>query len=531
MIKHNNLEIDKQNTLESVRSINLETIVAQPSEKLADSLSALKELQDKGTVAIRTRQLTRTHRQRLLKAGFIREVMKGWYTPTRPDEPAGESTGWYASFWSFSTEYLNERFGADWCLSPEQSLSLHIGDWTVPKQLLVRSTKGGNKPTGLLFGTSVFDIRLDLPPAEDREVRNGLRIFNLPSALIACAPGQFTAHPDDLRAALAMVAEPSDLLRRLLGGGRTVVAGRLAGGFRNIGRNETADQIVRTMRAAGHDLHESDPFNHEPAIVFGARETSPYVNRLKLLWASMRPAVLQAFPAAPGSKADAATYLKEVDELYAADAYNSLSMEGYRVSEALIERVRSGDWNPDNDENDRQNRNASAARGYWQAFQRVKKSLEPILAGENPSVVVRGDYDAWYAELFGPSVSAGILKPADLAGFRNSAVYIRRSMHLPPSHEAVRELMPEFFELLQAETEPAVRVVLGHFVFVYIHPYRDGNGRMGRFLMNAMMAAGAYPWTIIPVERRTGYMAALEAASVDQNISPFSEFLASLLTH
>src|SRR5277367_622763 len=108
MVQPNNLEIVKQNTLESVRSIDLETIMAQPSEKLADSLSALKELQDKGAVAIRTSQLSRTHRQRLLKAGFIREVMKGWYTLSRPDEPAGESTGWYASFWGFCADYLND---------------------------------------------------------------------------------------------------------------------------------------------------------------------------------------------------------------------------------------------------------------------------------------------------------------------------------------------------------------------------------------------------------------------------------------
>jgi hypothetical protein len=504
-------------------------MMAQPAEKLADSLSALKKLQDKGAVAIRTRQLSRTDRQRLLNAGFIREVMKGWYTPTRPHEPPGESTGWYAAFWSFSPDYLNHRFGKDWCLSPEQSLSLHIGDWTVPKQLLVRSSKGGNKPTQLLFSTSVFDVRLELPRAGDREVKDGVRIFNLPAALIACGPGHFTDHPDNLRTALATVAEPSDILRRLLGGGRTVVAGRLAGGFRNIRRNEIADQILRAMRGAGHVVHESDPFNDRPAVTFAPRETSPYINRLKLLWASMRPAVLQAFPGAPDPRPDAAAYLKRVDELYAADAYNSLSIEGYRVSEALIERVRSGNRNPDNDENDRQNRNALAARGYWQAFQRAKKSLEPILAGENPGVIVRHDYDAWYAELFGPSVSAGILKPADLAGFRNSAVYIRRSMHVPPSHEAVRKLMPEFFDLLQAETEPAVRVVLGHFVFVYIHPYMDGNGRIGRFLMNAMMAAGGYPWTIIPLERRADYMGSLESASVDHDIKPFAEFLASLV--
>jgi Fic family protein len=57
----------------------------------------------------------------------------------------------------------------------------------------------------------------------------------------------------------------------------------------------------------------------------------------------------------------------------------------------------------------------------------------------------------------------------------------------------------------------------------------DGNGRMGRFLMNAMMAAGGYPWTIIPVERRTEYMTTLESASVGQNIKPFAEFLAGLI--
>ncbi len=68
---------------------------------------------------------------------------------------------------------------------------------------------------------------------------------------------------------------------------------------------------------------------------------------------------------------------------------------------------------------------------------------------------------------------------------------------------------------------------LGHFIFVYIHPYMDGNGRMARFLMNVMMAAGGYDWTVIPVDRRRVYMEALEAASTRQDIDPFTEFLAA----
>ena len=66
-------------------------------------------------------------------------------------------------------------------------------------------------------------------------------------------------------------------------------------------------------------------------------------------------------------------------------------------------------------------------------------------------------------------------------------------------------------------------------MFVYIHPYMDGNGRMGRFLMNVMMASGGYPWTVIPVGERKTYMEALEKASVGEDIGPFADFLAGLV--
>lgn len=504
--------------------------MATPSEKLAASLEELKNLQDKGHAAIQSSELGRTHRERLLKLGFIQEVMRGWYIPARPDETAGESTAWYASFWKFCAKYLDTRMGDKWCLSPEQSLSLHAENWTVPKQLLVRAPAGRNQISKLPFGTSILEVRSILPAPQEAILKDGQKIFNLPAALVAASPAFFTSNPTDARAALAMVRDASDVLAKLLAGGHSVIAGRLAGAFRNIGRADSANEILRTMKAAGYDVRENDPFAAASPVLFSSREPSPCVNRLRLMWQSMRQPVLEYFPKAPSisSIQSAAQYLKQLEEIYTIDAYHSLSIEGYKVTPALIERVRQGSWNPDNNATDAEQVSALAARGYWQAFQRVKSSIEKILGGTNAGDVVSADHRDWYRDMFAPSVTAGILKASDLAGYRSGDVFIRRSMHVPLKPDAVRDTMPALMELLREEKEAAVRVVLGHFIFVYIHPYMDGNGRMGRFLMNTMMASGGYPWLVVPVEHRAAYMEALEAASVDGDIVPFTLFLARL---
>lgn len=499
-----------------------------PREKLADSLRSLHALQSRGVVAIRSGDLSRTNRERLVKGGWLLEVMKGWYVPSKPNESSGDSTAWYASFWNFCAAYLADRFGREWCLSPEQSLMLHGGNRTVPKQLVVRTPRGGNKPTSLPHGTSVFDVRNAMPKESEIVEREGLRLFSVPASLVAVSEGFFPRHPTDTRVAMATVKDASDVLALLLAGGHSVVAGRLAGAFRNAGQDRIANEILETMQAAGYAVRETDPFESKPQWL-PLRQEPPYANRIRLMWDVMRPSIVETFPRPPGIPRGVAKYLKAVDEVYIADAYHSLSIEGYRVSPALIERVRSGAWNPDGDDEDRVQRDALAARGYHEAFVAVKDSVREILHRVNPGTVARNDHSVWYRRLFGPSVTAGLIDAPDLAGYRSGPVYIRRSMHVPPPREAVRDCMPALFDLLERESEPAVRVVLGHFVFVYIHPYMDGNGRIGRFLMNAMLASGGYPWTVIPVDRRSDYMRALESASVRQDIKPFTEFLAELV--
>jgi len=497
-----------------------------PSEKLAESLEVLRKFQnDSGTAVIKARDIARSHKDRLVSKGFLREVIKGWYISVRPDIVEGDSTSWYTSFWHFASVYFKERFGKDWCLSPEQSIFIHSGNHTVPKQLLVRSPKASNNKIDLIHSTSFFDLTSSIPSKEHIVEKDGVNLFSLTSALIACSPNFFSQYPTDARTALSMVKESSEILAKLLDGGHSIVAGRLAGAFRNIGRERIANEIIAGMKSADYNVREDDPFKERLPAILDTRETSPYVNRIKLKWQQMRNSVIEKFPKSTGLPKDIDKYLKKVDDIYVTDAYHSLSIEGYRVTSELIEKVRSGKWNPNENEGDKQQKDAMAARGYWQAFQAVKASIKEILKGKDSGTIADDDHGKWYRELFSPSVAAGILKASDLAGYRNGPVYIKGSKHIPPSPVAIRDAMPALFDLLKEEKEPSVRAVLGHFIFVYLHPYMDGNGRISRFLMNVMLASGGYPWTVIRLENRDKYMEALEKASVEQDISAFVDFI------
>ena len=501
--------------------------MAKPNEKLAASLAQLEKLQKGGRRVFRSNELTRIHRERLLKNGFIQEVMKDWLISSYPDADPGDSTSWFASFWGFCVSYCTSRFGEAWHLSPEQSLLLHAECTAIPRQIIIYTPKGTNNSVELLFGTSLYDLKQkDMPAEADVTKRDGLKLIVPEAALVKVPEAFFVRNPVEAQIVLSGVRDAGGVLGRLLNGGHSSVAGRLAGAFRRIGRAEIADEMLKVMKSAGYDTRESDPF--EPAQTFGVLKGSqePMARRLHSLWETFRDPVIAAFPKAPELPRDPKAYLSFVDGIYLNDAYHSLSIEGYRVTRGLIERVRSGNWDPDDNEADRQSRDALAARGYWQAFQQVRETIGEVIEEANPGALVRDAHQDWYRALFQPGVAAGLITASILAGYRNEAVFLRGSRHVPPRNEAVRDAMPTLFDLIEMEPEPSVRAVLGHWLFGYIHPYPDGNGRMARFVMNVMLASGGYPWTIIPVQDRTVYIDALESASVGQDIEPFARFVA-----
>ena len=501
---------------------------AKPNEKLAESLAALQALQRGDRRVFRSAQLSRSHRERLLQNGLLREVIKGWVMSSSPSARDGDSTPWYASFWEFCASYCQERFAEAWHLSPEQSLLLHAENTVIPTQVVIYTPRGANHTINLLFGTSLYDLKqADMPPDPDVSVKDGLRLFSPETALVKAPESFFARNPIEAQVVLAAIRDASDVLRLLLNGGHTAKAGHLAGAFRRIGRPEIADEIVSTMKSAGYDVRESDPFAAQYTFGVLPVTASPIVGRMQAMWESMREGVIASFPAAPGLPKNKKEYLHAVDDIYKSDAYHSLSIEGYTVTAALIERVQQGDWNPENHDGYRQSRDALAARGYWQAFEKVKETVAAVIAGGNAGALARAAHREWYRELFQPCVTAGLINAGALAGYRNDAVYLRTSRYVPPRWEAVRDAMPALFDLLESEPEASVRAVLGHWLFGYIHPYPDGNGRMARFLMNAMLASGGYPWTVIRVEDRNAYLAALDRASINMNIKPFAEFIAA----
>lgn len=508
--------------------------MASPHVKLSNSMEVLKAVQDAAGPIIELAKhpaLTRVHRERLQEQGFISQVIPGWYIANRPDEPPGSSTFWYANLDNFVAAYATSRFGARWQTSAELSLLRHSGETGAIKQLVVHSPEASNQVLQLPHACSLFMYKVKESTLSDKTAASdvGLRLLPLEQALARVSPQFFIVQSVAAQIALRAV-DATELARTLLGGDHSSIAGRLVGALRAVGRPDAADDIAAAMKAAGHRITEANPFDGKlPAYDWQATE-SPHVQRIRAMWAQMRPVVLEAFRDVPRVDiADLPAFLKDIEDRYVADAYHSLSIEGFRVTDDLIRKVRSGTWNPDGDKTDKDLLNAMNARGYFELHHHVLGLIERVLAnGEAVGEVFRKDFGSWYRTMYGPCVQAGLVPAAALAGYRNHPIYIRNARHVPPAAEWVRQCMPVFLELMKQEESAAVRAVLGHFLLVYIHPYVDGNGRISRFIMNLMLTTAGYRWTIVTIESRANYLAALDSASGDKDISAFATLLAKL---
>jgi Fic family protein len=88
---------------------------------------------------------------------------------------------------------------------------------------------------------------------------------------------------------------------------------------------------------------------------------------------------------------------------------------------------------------------------------------------------------------------------------------------MPPFPAEIYPLIRDFFKWYNKNTNvmhPVELAGLAHLKFVTIHPFTDGNGRIGRLLMNFILKKRRYPMLDIPYSNRTSYYNALERAQI-----------------
>lgn len=478
-------------------------------------------------------QLTNANRVLLLESGYLREILKGWYFVSDPTTEQGDTTPFFANFWEYLARYLGERFGMGYCLTAEHSLLRHAQYTVIPKTVNVMLEANQSQVQELAFGHTVamFPGKSTFPTAAQTVSIHGLRCMSMPLCLVNLPPRHFTAYSREVQIVMSQLQDPG-ALAALVNINRAGLV-RILSAYRQANRGDFADAVLQQLAGFGvHLKTDETPFDAAPVYALGQPGRSPLYARIRALWAQHREAVIACRPAHGMLDVSPADYLARVQAIRTEDAYHSLSIERYRVTPELIRKVAEDGWNPINDATDQKQVAAMAAKGYLDSFELVRdaavqayaqRSTDPGLSAQ----LFAAQHQAWYQKLFGPSIAAGILDVADLVGYRRHMVFLRGSLHSPPHYDYVLDGMEALRECLAAETDAFVRAVLGHWLFGFVHPYMDGNGRTARFAMNVLLAAGSYPWTVIRVDDRDEYMRALESASVDDDLSIFAHFISA----
>jgi len=202
------------------------------------------------------------------------------------------------------------------------------------------------------------------------------------------------------------------------------------------------------------------------------------------------------------------------------DVYHSTSLEGYRIRYEDVSVLLGGA--PQGGSSEEEIRNRMAVLGYAHAFDNLLERLEVSQGLVQLTDTLVLDL---YVDLFQPSVEAGIVEPELLRGWRDSPVFIRNTHYVPPAAANLSELIVGFLGHLEKEGQAIARAVLAHLMLVNIHPFPDGNGRVARFLMNAVLLGGGFPWVTIEEGDRREYFKVLKAAQLDEDAGPFAEFI------
>lgn len=463
--------------------------------------------------------------RRLKKLNWLSEITRGWYILKTPDVDNGESTLWYASFWTFLKYFLVENYKDEYCLNPLSSIFLKTESNTIPSQVVIILKSGGARTLKLPFDTSIVFYPEKKNYPENIEEFRGINTIELPKAITMVPESFYTNYENEAELVLKMIKAPGDITKYLLDDEQPVKANIISGAYDFLEMKTFVTQIKEDMKILTYTIKPKNPFQRKVPLLGNSRIESPAVARIEILWKKYKEELDKEIlkPSLLGENLD--EMLEKVDKIYVHDAYNSLSIEGYSVTEELIQKIADGSFDAEASEEDKKQEAAMAAKGYYLAFQEVKEFIKNNYGKSNNEIKVAKEISTWYRNLFTPKVQSGLAKASVLTGYRNKPVFIRGSRHTPVNYSFVNEVMEKYLEMIDTEENPWTRALLGHFILVFIHPFSDGNGRTARFLMNALLVLSGHNWTVIRQQERTSFFSSLEQASVHGEIKDFTNFI------
>jgi len=218
-------------------------------------------------------------------------------------------------------------------------------------------------------------------------------------------------------------------------------------------------------------------------------------------------------------------FMENIDTNTVHDTYHSLTLEGYNIDreEVIILNDKSSSIKTIGKIGAKQD-----IKWYLDSYKMV---VEKIKSDYGNKVIINNHliYDIHHTLFLLNTVE---YKFDTFHSYRKENIEITGAKHLPPNHNMVDSYMECFISYMNdidISTPQGVikKAIMSHFFFVYIHPFRDGNGRIGRFLMNYTLGINKYNWLTILSEDKNEYIAWLREASDNNNIIPFTQFVLS----